>query len=122
MGMYTKLKYSLLLKELDAEGVELLEWLQKPYIEGSVEYKPFPSKYTNYAFFSKGRKGWFTDLQFTKLKEDYTVKGWAELKNYESQIGNLFEMLAPLIVSGEYHSLYEEFDTWYDHIKDDWCQ
>jgi hypothetical protein len=119
MGMYTKLKYSLLLKELDAEDIELLEWLQKPYIEGSVGYKPFPSsKYMNYTFFSKGRKGWFTDSQFTKLKEGYTVNGEAELKNYDFQIQNLFEMLSPLIVSGEYLSLYEEFDTWHDHIKD----
>lgn len=117
MGMYTKLEYSLTLKNND-NLLELLNWLKEPYeSEDSYSYKSFPEYYSHHKFFSFGRKGWFSDLTF-KMKDDIIcVKGCAELKNYEGQIENLFEMLKPDIINGYYKSRYEESWSWYYHTE-----
>jgi len=118
MGMYTELKYDLVLQK-DTNLIELIEWLKEPHSESEhFTYKIYPPHFKDYKFFNNGRKGWFTSVQMIEAEDDLLhVKGTAELKNYESQIENLFEMFEPYIISGEYKSLYEEFDEWYDHMN-----
>lgn len=117
MGMYTKLDCDLVLQGLGKEDLELFVWLENPYKEDEkFPYKDFPQKYKDSTFFSKGRKSWFTDLKLERCEVGYTLKGSAELKNYESQIENLYLMIEPLVLSGTYKSLYEDCMDWYDHI------
>jgi len=119
MGMYTELKVDLVLQGVSEQDLELFDWLQDPYksVE-SFDYKVYPVKYKDSEFFSCGRKSWFTGLSLSEVEDNlFTLKGGAELKNYESQIENLYEMIEHLVLHGSYKSLYEEHDNYFEHTE-----
>lgn len=117
VGMYTELEYKLELRS-DEHLLELLHWLKFPWVsEDGYDCKPYPEFFANHKFFSKGRKWWFRHMSIYELESSILIEGSAELKDYENQIDNLFDMIKPFIIEGYYKSLYEEDWEWEHYIK-----
>lgn len=111
MGMYTELRADLRLKH-GTTTQYLLDWLADNDCE-------LPSQIRSYDFFSCSRKNWFHIKHGPcETNEGVQVSIRAELKNYESEIEKLYEIIKPLYISGTYHSLYEGHLLWFDHVAD----
>lgn len=111
MGVYTELVADVVLKDCD-DTKALINWLNED-IDGEL-----PVSMKDAEFFGCDRAHFFRvdDGPVTKSTGLY-VSIRAELKNYESEIEKLWNVVKPLYVSGCFRSLYEEHILWFDHTK-----